>query len=199
MALNFAEKLKGLLLNPVETLRQLREEGLGDALTYFIIVLVVYAVMSTIVSMAILQGVFAITGTAFPELGTWMPLYIFGAAIVGGLIGVFVGGAWLHLWVYVFGGKKGYLQTVKSLMYGSTPVMLLGWIPVVSIIGAIWAFFLQILGIRELHGISTGQAVIAVLIAIIIPVIILILLAAFFLISSVSSSPVPFGPVPLPS
>ena len=189
MALNFVEKLKGLLMNPVEALQQLREEGLGDALTYFIIILVVYAVLSTIVSMAILQGVSAITGTAFPELGSWMPLIIFGAAIIGGLIGVFVGGAWLHLWVYVFGGRKGYLQTVKSLMYGSTPVMLLGWIPVVSIIGAIWAFILQILGIRELHGITTGQAVIAVLIAIIIPIIILILLFSFFLISMVSSGP----------
>jgi hypothetical protein len=190
MALNFVEKLKGLLMNPVETLQQLREEGLGDALTYFIIILVVYAVLSTIVSMAILSGVSALTGAAFPELGTWMPLIIFGTAIIGGFIGIFVGGAWLHLWVYVFGGRNGYLQTIKSLMYGSTPVMLLGWIPVVSVIGAIWAFILQILGIRELHGITTMQAVVAVLIAIIIPIIILAILVSFFLISVVSTSPV---------
>lgn len=189
MVLNLVEKLKGLLMNPVETLQQLREEGLGNAMTYFIIILVVYAALSTIVSMAILQGILAITGTAFPELGTWMPLIIFGTAIVGGLVGIFVGGAWLHLWVYVFGGRKGYLQTVKSLMYGSTPAMLLGWIPVVSIIGAIWAFVLQILGIRELHGMTTGQAVLSVLIAIIIPIIVLILLFSFFLISRVISGP----------
>jgi hypothetical protein len=190
MALNFVEKLKGLLMNPVETLQQLREEGLGDALTYFIIILVVYAVLSTIVSMAILSGVSALTGAAFPELGTWMPLIIFGTAIIGGFIGIFVGGAWLHIWVYVFGGRNGYLQTIKSLMYGSTPVMLLGWIPVVSVIGAIWAFILQILGIRELHGITTGQAVVAVLIAIIIPIIILAILLSYFLIGMVSTSPV---------
>lgn len=192
MALNFVEKLKGLLMSPVETLRQLREEGLGDALTYFLIILVVYAVLSTIVGMAILSGVSALTGAAYPDSGTWMPLIIFGAAIIGGFIGIFVGGAWLHLWVYVFGGRNGYLQTVKSLMYGSTPVMLLGWIPIVSVIGAIWAFILQILGIRELHGITTGQAVIAVLIAIIIPIIILAILVSCFLISMVSTSPVAY-------
>jgi len=180
MVLNFVEKLKGLLMNPVEILQQLREEGLWDALTYFIIILVVYAVLFTMMIMTVLMGFIALTGALLPEFGEWMPVLLFLGALTGGLILVFLGGAWLQLWVYVFGGRRGYTHTVKSLMYGATPAMLLGWIPIINIIGAIWAFILQILGIREMHEISTGRAVIAVLIAfVIIPVIILVLLTSF--------------------
>jgi hypothetical protein len=190
MVLNFAENLSGILMNPVKTVRSLREQGLLDALMYFIIILVIYAVLSTVVIMGVLTGVVALSGAALPGFGAWIPVLLFLGAIIGGLILVFIGGAWLHLWVYVFGGRKGYLQTVKSLMYGATPAMLLGWIPLINIIGAIWAFILQILCIREMQEISNGRAVIAVLIAfVIIPVIILILLTSFLMISAVSMGP----------
>jgi hypothetical protein len=193
MALNFTGRLSGILMNPVETFRSFHEEGLVDALRYFIIVLVIYAVLSTIVIMGVIQGFVAPTGGVIPGSGAWMPLILFLGAIIGGLLFVFIGGAWLHLWVYVFGGRGGFTQTVKSLMYGATPAVLLGWIPVISIIGAIWAFILQILCIRELHEISTARAVIAILIAfVIIPVIILILLISLLMISTVSTGPVLF-------
>jgi hypothetical protein len=192
MVLNFTGNLSGILMNPVETFRSLREKGLLDALMYFTIVLVIYAALSTIMIMGVIQGFGALTGgVLFPGFGAWMPLLLFLGAIIGGLMLVFIGGAWLHLWVSVFGGRGGYTQTVKSLMYGATPAMLLGWIPLINIIGAIWAFILQILCIRELHEISTGRAVIAVLIAfVIIPVIILVLLTSFLMISAVSTGPI---------
>ena len=63
-------------------------------------------------------------------------------------------------------------QTFKALMYGATPSLLLGWIPVIGFLAAIWALIVEIIGIRQLHEISTGRAVAAVILAIIIPLVV---------------------------
>jgi hypothetical protein len=143
-----------------------------------------------LIGYSIFASIAPLYGTLMPGLGWWLPVIIFLGAIIWGIILVFIGGAWLHLWVYILGGRKGYIQTVKSLMYGSTPLLLIGWIPFVSIIGEIWAFVLQILGVRELHEISTGRAIGAVIIAILVPVIIAIIIAAalFVAVSRVIST-----------
>ncbi len=197
MAMSFIEKVKGFLFSPVETFQKSRPETLGGAFEYFIILLVIYAILAAIVwsliGFSILAAIAPLYGTLMPGLGLWLPVIIFIGAIIWGIILVFIGGAWLHLWVYILGGRKGYIQTVKSLMYGSTPLLLIGWIPFVSIIGEIWAFVLEILGIRELHEISTGRAIGAVIIAILIPVIIAVIIAAaFFLAFSRVISPLPY-------
>ncbi|MBL7118138.1 MAG: signal peptidase I [Candidatus Syntrophoarchaeum sp.] len=54
-------------------------------------------------------------------------------------------------------------------MYGATPGCLLGWIPIVGVFAAIWSFIVQIVGIRQLHGLSTRRAVLAVILVISIP------------------------------
>jgi hypothetical protein len=56
--------------------------------------------------------------------------------------------------------------------------LILGWIPILRIIFSIWTLILFTIGIRELHEISTGKAVTAVLITIITPVVIAIVIAA---------------------
>jgi hypothetical protein len=63
----------------------------------------------------------------------------------------------------------------------------------VSIIGAIWSFILAIIGVKELHEISTGRAAAAVILAAVIILVIIILIAAALFITAVSMIP---GPVP---
>ncbi len=192
MPLNLVERVKGFLLNPIETFQKARPDALGYAFKYFIILLVIYAILSTIVAWAVGQAIQDIF-PGFPGMGELSLPLVFVMTVVGGIIGVFIGGAWLHLWVYVFGARRGINETIKSVMYGSTPTYVIGWIPIVSIIGAIWSFVLVILGVRELQEISTGKAIAAVIIAIIIPLIIIIVLAAalFAIFSSTVSSYIP--------
>jgi len=102
--------------------------------------------------------------------------------------------AWLHLWVYLLGGRKGIMQTFKAIIYAHTPRLLLGWIPVIGFIFMLWSLVLGVLGIRELQEISTGKAILAVVIAIIIPVVIIIVLAAYFMIAYTTMSGVPTPP-----
>jgi len=112
--------------------------------------------------------------------------------ITGALLFLFIGAAWLHLWVYLFGGRRGYRETLKALAFGDTPALLLGWIPLVGMLAGIWSLVLFVLGVRELQDIPTNRALGAVILAVMIPLLILVVLAAFFFIAYSEISP---GPV----
>ena len=188
----FVNKVKGFLFDPVGTFRASRGDPLSQVLIYFLVLLVIDSILSAII---IAAGINMFMFTGIPGMPSPSPAIIFIGGIIGGLIGAFIGSLWLHLWVFVMGGRKGLEMTIKSVLYSSTPSLLLGWIPLIYLIGAIWSFILGIYGIRELHEISTGRAIAAVVIAIIIPVILIILALGFFLfaVSSVTSS----GPIPV--
>ena len=77
------------------------------------------------------------------------------------------------------------------MAYGATPAYLVGWVPFVvwlglDLIGAavligalvsIWALVVTIIGLRELHGITTGRAVAACLLLV---VLVLVIIFSFF-------------------
>ena len=84
---------------------------------------------------------------------------------------LFVGSAVAHLCIMIVGGnKKGFETTFRALAYAYSG-NLFGIIPFIgSSIGGIYTLVLTIFGVREGHGISTGKAVLAIL----LPVIVLI-------------------------
>jgi hypothetical protein len=79
-------------------------------------------------------------------------------------IAMFVGSAIIHLCLMIVGGNKnGYKTTFRAISY-SYSGYLFGIIPFIGpIIEGIYTFILTIIGVREGHGISTGKAVLAVL------------------------------------
>ena len=186
-----ADKVKGFLLKPVETFQQAKNDETGTVFTYFAALLLVNAVLSALVAAEGFGGMEKITGLTF---GLAFPVLVFFMVLVGGFIATLVFAAWIHLWVYLFGGRKGIMQTIKAILYGNTPRLLFGWIPFVGIVFAVWSLILGILGIRELQELSTGKAVLVVFIAVIIPLIILILVAAYFITSYVTTSGIPLPP-----
>lgn len=173
-------RAKGFFLEPVETFRQSKNDEPRAVFTYFGALLLFYAVFSSLVN--------AVFGTG-GAVGIVADLIL---TVIAGVVGMLVFAAWVHLWVYVVGGRYGVMQTVNALFYGSTPSLLLGWIPFVGIIFSLWSLVLYVLGVRELQGISTARAVIAIAIAVIIPLVLIALLAAYFMVSVVSmTTPVP--------
>lgn len=176
--MDFIDKVKGLLLDPTGTYQQLKEEEMGSALRYYLIWLLIYSILAAII--VTVMGTFVISMipeteqlrmfTEFMESGGTFILIpvMFILIFVIGIIGIFIGAAIVHLGVLLVGGNQGYHQTVKSLIYGGTPGYIFGWIPFIGIIGSIWSLILIIFGVKELHDISTGRAVIAVLLPIII-------------------------------
>ena len=82
-----------------------------------------------------------------------------------------IGSGVTHLCLMIVGGnKKGYQATFRAVSY-SFSGYLFGIIPFIgSTIGGIYAMILVIFGVREVHGISTGKAVLAVLLPVIVGV-----------------------------
>jgi hypothetical protein len=177
---DFVEKVRGFVFNPVETFRKSKEDPLGSAFIYFIVLVLINAILSTLV---LLAGINAMNlPDTIPGLKAIFPGILFVGLIVGGIVGIFIGGGWLHIFIWLLGGRKGYFQTVKTLMYGTTPGLLIGWIPLIGIIGLIWDLILVVIGIRELQEMSTERAVVAVILAAVIILVIIIVSVAFFLL-----------------
>ncbi|MEI7432846.1 MAG: YIP1 family protein [Methanomicrobiales archaeon] len=175
---DFMEKVRGFILKPVETFQECKEDSLGNALTYYIILVIINAILSTLVLFA---GISTLSMyEKIPGMEGIFPAVLFVGIIVGGIIGVFICGAWLHIFVWLLGGRKGYEKTLKAIMYGSTPGLLISWIPIIGIIGALWTLILEILGIQELQEMSTGRAAAAVILAVVVFVIIIIVVALVF-------------------
>ena len=170
--LSFGEKVKGFLGAPSNTFNNVEAEALGSALKYFTIWVVIYTILRTIIFYTLERRVFQ----AFWDLLglSDAPLYLYHfdpvifalLAVLGAFAGLFISGSWTHLLVRAFGGRKGYRNTIKAFAYGYTPAFLFGWLPFVGMLFSIWALILNIIGIRQLHEISTGRAIGAVLVGI---------------------------------
>ncbi|HIH27884.1 MAG TPA: YIP1 family protein [Methanoregulaceae archaeon] len=199
--MEYFELMKGFLLTPVRTFQSVRKAGAGDALTYYLIILVINTILSIIASLIVMTAAWSVFSTLFTEMGIGVPaaagvgiLLVAILMIIIQLVMVVITALYLHIWVYVAGGRKGWIETLKAVTYGSTPFMLIGWIPFIGgIIGFMWSLVVSILGVRELQEISTAKAVIAVILAVVIFMLILITVAAFLLVAIVSSGPVPIN------
>jgi len=181
-------KVKGILLDPVEAFRQSVNDELGTVFTYLGALLLFNAIVSVIL---ITIGINSMQQYAVISWGAAGAVMVFFLVLVIGFIGTLILAAWIHLWVYLLGGRKGIMQTVTAIVYGSTPHLILGWIPVLGVIFALWSLVLSVLGIRELQELSTAKAILAIALAVMIPLIIVLLVLAFFIPVSMTVTEVP--------
>jgi hypothetical protein len=193
--MEYLELIKGFFLSPVETFQKVKDTRYSDTLVYFLALVVINTVLTIPVMLLTFPSVGTVFVGIFQQLG-FGTLTAFGNVlfavmmIIGSLVCLFIGAAWVHLWVYLFGGRKGYRETLKALAFGDTPALLLGWIPLVGMLAGLWSLFISVLGIRELHEISTNRALGALILAVIIPLLVLVLFAAFLFIAYTETGPV---------
>jgi len=177
---SFGEKVKGFLGAPLNTFNNVEAEALGSALKYFTIWVVIYAILRTIVFYTLERRVFQtlwdLLGLSDAAVYRFDPVTFALLAVLGAFASLFISGSLTHLFVRAFGGRKGYRNTIKAFAYGNTPLFLFGWIPFVGMLFPLWALVLNIIGIRQLHEISTGRAIGAVLLGIVALVIIAVLI-----------------------
>jgi hypothetical protein len=188
-------KIRGFLFEPARTFREVKGEDLGESLTYLAVLTLVFAVLAaaaTLLSVGGMSGAFGIATGVFAVFAVFIFMFI--AVAVTTLIGT----VWLHIWVYLVGGREGMGQTWKVVVYSMTPALLLGWIPLIGLIANLWAVVLEVIGIRELHGLSTARAVLAVVLPYILLFVLAVLALAFFLIPVAGSGPVASTVVPVP-
>jgi hypothetical protein len=87
----------------------------------------------------------------------------------------------VHITVKFLGGKRGYVNSFKGLIYGLAPVYVLRAIPYVNVISYIWAFSLQIRAFSRFQGIGWKNSTIALFFSEIIPVSVILYLLSFFM------------------
>jgi hypothetical protein len=187
---DFITEMKGFLMSPSETFKKTNGKSLGAAYQYYVALLVIFTVLYGIVVVS--MGLAAFTsmvdkmavvpvvgdvaaGAAANFSGFVIALGVFFVYLVFlfYLLGIFVQGLIMHAFVLLMGGTKGATQTVKTTMYASTPFLLFGWIPFVSIIAYIWSFVLLILGLKENHEMELGNAIIVVFIPVVLGIILI--------------------------
>ena len=177
-------KVKSFLLSPTKAFKAEEATGLGESFKYALIGLTFLGFLTGLVYMALPMA-------AMPFVGPALFVVMLVMVVIFGFIGILIGGAWLHLWAYLFGARKGFTQTLKTVIYARTPTYYLGWIPFFSIIAGVWEIILSVIGLKQLQNLSTGKAIGAVLISVIIPLIIVGLIFLKFLATAATAGTIP--------
>ncbi|NTV51882.1 MAG: hypothetical protein HGA76_02545 [Candidatus Firestonebacteria bacterium] len=123
---------------------------------------------------ALITSVIMGLGLTVITLGVGFLAIIFAPIAVS--ISVFLAALLLLVCAKMVGGTGTYEATMRVASYANI-VNVIGWIPIVSIIGSIYGLWLTVVGIREIHKLTLSKAIIAVLIAIAIVFVIVVLLA----------------------
>ena len=194
--LSLFKKIKNVLTSPTKFYNSVKsEKGFKSPMIYLLVMSLLSTVLSTVYTLVFPSSFLGVT------VPTSLEASIIGIldAFVIGIIATFLIVGLFHVFVYLLGGKNGFLQTFKSNVYGSTPSYIFGWIPYVNIVAAVYTLFYLIpKGISMQHNMSMGRAVLAVVLPIIIIlVLVFVLFAAFFvvLLSALSSGQFSAPPV----
>jgi hypothetical protein len=201
---DLVNEMKGFLMAPSETFRKTSEKSLSAAYQYYVALLVIFTVLfgivvvsmglATFTSMVDKMAVIPIFGNVAAGVAANFSGFVIALGVffvyllfLFYLLGIFISGLIIHVFVLLMGGEKGATKTIKTTMYASTPFLLFGWIPFVSIIAYIWSLGLLVIGIRENHQMELGNAVLVVIIPIVL-IIILIGLWSAVIIAFMSSA-----------
>lgn len=155
---NYYETGKKVIVKPVDFFKEMPiTGGYKDPLIFAIITAVIMGVGLTIITLGV--GFLAI---------------IFAPIAVA--ISIFLAALLLLICAKIVGGTGTYEGTLRVAAYANV-VNIIGWIPIVSVVGSIYGLILTVIGMKEIHKLSTAKAIIAVAIAIAIVFVIVVLLA----------------------
>jgi hypothetical protein len=174
---SFVDIVRRVVLQPVGFFAGLPRSGsLLNPLIFALICTEISAILGGILRLAgVGEDFVAGYGLQVPEnqdFGEFIGSVIF--APIGGAIGVFVVAGIAHLLVRLVVGatNSGFGATFRVASYTGV-TSLVSWIPIVGWILGLYGIYLSVVGIREMHGTTTGKAVLVVL----IPVIVVVVLA----------------------
>lgn len=155
----YIETLKGSLLNPTSFFSNLPTiGGLKEPLLYALIS------MSTVIVLSQLWSSLFGKGSSGFALGLGTFLLTVVLAPIGALVMIFIASGITHLCLSLVGGAHENFEATFRVVAYSQGTALLGVIPILgSLAGTIWNICIVTVGLREVHGATTGQAVAAIL------------------------------------
>ncbi len=164
----FVATVRGVVTQPAAFFGGILRQGdFVNPLIFAIICYEVAAILTGIIGIVVgRQGIGALIGSIF-------------GVLIGGAIGLFIGAGIIHLLVMLIVGSRnsGFEATFRVLSY-STVTSLVSWIPFIGWIASLYAIYLGIVGIREIHNTTTGKAAIVVLIPVVVIFLLILALVA---------------------
>ena len=176
---SFIDTVRRVVLQPVSFFASLpQSRNLVNPLVFALICIEIYTILGGLLGLVRV-------GTN-RGLGSFIASII--AAPIGGAIGLFILAAILHLLVrlVVGAGNSGFEATFRVAAYAAV-VNLVSWIPLVGWLLGLYGIYLSVVGIREMHGTTTGKAALVVLIP--AGVILLLVLVGLLAAGAVLSRP----------
>lgn len=153
---------KSVMFDPVNFYRKLSDkERYVEATKYFLKVQAIITAITLVLVGLIIAGLSRGVGNLKP--------IVFGLIIIYPILLLFSWGMLyastgiIHLFVLLFGGKKGYAETFKVLAYSISPTIF-AMIPFIVYAAVLYSLILQIIGIRERQKMSLAKSIAIVLI-----------------------------------
>jgi hypothetical protein len=182
---SFVDVARRVVLQPVRFFGGLpRDQNLLNPLVFALVCIVVSAILS---GLLVLLGVQQNPGfnpnpqNAIPS--TFAPTSALASILfapIGGAIGIFVAAAIQQLLVRLVVGEnnQGFASTFKVASYTQVTA-LVNWVPVIGPLVALYGLYLSIMGIREIHGTTTGKAALVVLIPFLVVLVVAVIALAW--------------------
>lgn len=166
--LTFWQKIKEVVTKPHEFFDAIQQEvEIKDVIIYYFLVQLL--VLPFGIGASLIIGV--------TETIT-LSILIYLASVAMGAVLFFIVILIYNLIVSWLGGKQGYTRTAQAFVYGSTPGMLLSWLPIANIIASIYSIYVTIVGLIKLQQMERNKAILAYF----IPVIVIFVLVLLFLL-----------------
>ena len=182
---SFVDVVQRVVLGPVRFFAGLPRSGtLLNPLVFALICIVISALLS---GLLVLTGVQQSPGfnpnpqNAIPS--TFAPASALASILfapIGGAIGLIVVAAIQQLLVRLVVGEnnQGFASTFKVASYTQVTA-LVNWVPVIGPLIALYGLYLSIVGIREIHGTTTGKAALVVLIPFLVVLVVAVIALAW--------------------
>jgi len=180
---------RDVLFSPRRFFDALPPDGpLGAPVLYFLICSAITAVINTVATLAFLAvpvGIALATGSW--EAGLILRLltvFVFASLVVVPVLfvaGFFVSVPIQHLFILLVAGReqKGLSATLRVSCYSVGAPVAVAWIPVVGFLAIFYCFYLHMVGLKRVHGISTGRSLGATLMLTTILLVLAVALAVY--------------------
>ncbi|MBI4981114.1 YIP1 family protein [Candidatus Woesearchaeota archaeon] len=156
---------KEIMFNPINFYGKLsKKDQYAEATKYFLKVQAIVSALLLITMGLIVSAAIAFGGMADKVIWVVLGLivaYPFMLLFAWGML--YVGAGILHLFVLIFSGKKGYVETFKVVAYSISP-QIFGVIPIINYLAMAYILILQVIGIKKRQQLSWGKSAAVVLI-----------------------------------
>ncbi|MBI5804225.1 YIP1 family protein [Candidatus Pacearchaeota archaeon] len=144
-----------------------KNEGVWPALKYQLVIsiipFVIYSLLGILLSSFVISLLNGSSLSGFSTNYLAVVLFFLIGFFIVFPIGIFVLSGVMYLFVKIYRGQGGFKEMYKVFVYSSTPVLFLGFIPIVNFAVGLWQFILMIFGLSIQHNFSKLRAFLALI------------------------------------